>query len=667
MMSDPIYWFMIAALSQAFPEADLRLVHIRHLNLRYELPEYRTAEEWLKRAERIGTQIRVALGLFPELPRTPLNPRRIICYEDKDVVVERVAFESFPGFYVTGNLYRPKVGKGPFPAVLHPHGHVPQHEGRLEENERIRSMAMAKLGFVVFSYDMVGYGDQFQVVHREEESPKEHIWGISKAAIQTWNSIRAIDFLQSLPEVDKGRIGCSGLSGGGTQTFLLTAVDKRIAVSVPVKMVSAHMQGGCICENAPNLRIDLANPEIAALSAPRPLLLISDEGDWTKETPKYEFPFVRRIYRLLGAEGRCANAHFSEGHRFGKDSREAYYSWMVRWLKYDGKPSQEQIREPEMELPDPEKLRIWGEDLPKPKDAVSWKELTLWIMDRTKESLDKIFPRDGQELDKFQREMRDTLEKAISLEIPDPEGIVVEEGERREDGGKEIRRMWIGRKGKGDRIPAISIEPSGGAEDLIILISDNGATSEVYELAELLPSRFAIMAIDPFLTGSAKGERKKDVDFFTTYNRTDDAERVQDILTAFSFVRTRYRRIHMIGTGCAGLWTALARAIIPEFDGGTVIDLANLDIRSDDDFLKHLYIPCLRRLGDLRTALTLIAPAPLLVYNAHPEFPKEWIESLYRAAHAESLLRWEMKAPTFQDMISWLFSFSESGKGGDVR
>jgi dienelactone hydrolase len=664
-MLDLFVPIMMAALSQVFPEIDLRLTEVRHLSLRYKLPEYEDAEQWKRRAEEIGLKMRIALGLFPEIPRTPLSPHRIVCYEDEEVVVERVAFESFPGFYITGNLYRPKGRKGPFPAVLHPHGHVPQQEGRLEENERIRSMAMAKLGFVVFSYDMVGYGDQFQVIHRREETKREHLWGISKAAVQTWNSIRALDFLESIPEVDGNRIGCSGLSGGGTQTFLLTAVDSRVSVSVPVKMVSAHMQGGCICENPPNLRIDLTNPEIASLSAPRPLLLISDDGDWTNETPKYEFPFIQSIYRLLGASERCANAHFSEGHRFGKDSREAYYSWMVRWLKEGGRPLPERIREPEMKLPDVEKLRVWGDDLPKPKNAISWDDLVLWMIDRSKESLDKMFPREAKGFEAFQERMRNALRNAICVEVPDPDTILSEDMERVEEGGKVVRKMVIGRKGKGDRIPALLIEPLGGAREAVLLVAEDGAASAVSvgegmssELAKALSSHFALLAIDPFLTGKAKGERKRDAEFFTTYNRTDDAERVQDILTAISFLLSRNNRIHVVGTGNAGLWVLLARAVIPKFGGGTAIDLAHFDVGSDSEFENRLYIPLLRRIGDLRTALALLAPTPLLVYNPHPGFPREWAEAAYGAMDAKDFLSWETRTLGASEIASWLLSIS---------
>ncbi|MFN3420934.1 MAG: acetylxylan esterase [Armatimonadota bacterium] len=642
-------------------EQDARLNFVRHLNLRYDLPTYKTADEWQRRAELLRLQVQIACGLFPMLPKTPLNPRRIVCYEDEDVIVERVALETFPNFYLTGNLYRPKKGNPPYPAVLHPHGHVPQPEGRLYERERIRAMAMAKLGFVVFAYDMVGYGDQFQVVHRAPETPHEHLWAISKGGVQTWNSIRVLDFLLSLPEVDKKRVGCCGSSGGGTQTFFLAAVDDRLALAVPTKMVSAHMQGGCICENPPLLRVDTCNPEIVALFAPKPMLLISDDGDWTKETPKYEFPFVRSIYRLLNAEDRCANAHFSEGHDFARGSREAYYNWAIRWLKSKGKPLSEPVKEPAMQLPDAQRLRVWGDDLPKPHNAVTWDALVEWLKTQASETIERMRPNDKKSLRQFQRLMRPALQVTLAVSVPTSDQLIVQQGERKSVNGLTIQQIWLGRKNIGDRIPAVQISPAAKkAKEAVLLVSEKGAAMEVWsgegetaKLAKLLTEHFEVLAIDAFRTGMASGERKTDVQFFATYNRTDDAERVQDILTATAYLRQQFNRIHLVGIGTAGLWVSLA-APVTEVDSKVVMDAAQFDANDDDEFVKRLFIPCLRRIGDLRTTIALIAPRPLLIHNAHPNFPRNWAESAYKAANASHKLSLEEQPMNAEQLAEWL-------------
>ena len=216
---------------------------------------YRDREEWLQRKESLRKQILVAAGLWPQPQKTPLNSQIFDRLDRDGYSIEKAYFESYPGFFVTGNLYRPIGKTGPFPGVLSPHGHWAY--GRLENSELCsvpaRCINLAKQGYVVFSYDMVGYNDSQQVDHRYLKE-REELWGFGSLGLHLWNSIRCVDFLESLPEVDKARLGCTGASGGGTQTFLLTAVDDRIAVSAPVNMISAHMQGGDVCENAPNLK-----------------------------------------------------------------------------------------------------------------------------------------------------------------------------------------------------------------------------------------------------------------------------------------------------------------------------------------------------------------------------------------------------------------------------
>jgi uncharacterized protein len=290
--------------------------------------------EWTQHADSIKQNLRKGMELEALPKRTPLNAK----FRNKKTLdgysVEAVIFESVPGFFVTGNLYKPtrKVKKKSLPVILCTHGHFGDTEsgGRFSKNMQARCAALAKMGAIVFIHDMVGYGESVQLPHKSEKALQ----------VQTWNSMRVIDFLLTLKEADPNRIAVTGESGGGTQSFMLTAMDDRIKVSVPVVMVSSHFFGGCICESGmPVHRMEntvFSNVEIASVAAPRPMLLISDGDDWTKNTETVEYPFAKRVYELHNKASLVENVHLAnEGHDYGESKRFAAYQFLAKHLNLD--------------------------------------------------------------------------------------------------------------------------------------------------------------------------------------------------------------------------------------------------------------------------------------------------------------------------------------------
>ena len=643
-------------LAHVFTEAsqgvsDARGGTPRDLNTPYTFPGY-TKAEWTEKAAALRQQIRVANGLVPTHEPTPLNAEIFGRIEREDYSVEKVYFEPFPGFFTTGNLYRPLGKTGPFPGIVSPHGHWGR--GRLENIERGsipgRCINFAKQGYVIFAYDMIGYNDSGKQIEHHYGGAREGLWGLSAMGLQLQNSIHSIDFLESLPDVDSERIGCTGASGGGTQTFILTAVDERIKVSAPVNMISATMQGGCICENAPNLRLDASNLEIGALMAPRPLLLVSATGDWTVKTPTVEYPAIRSIYAHFNAEDKVHQVQVDAEHNYNKESREAVYAWFAKWFL--GAEDASAFKEVAFQVEPDDDLLVFAErELP--AHALKQDEFLPAWTNRSQQAIEKQKPTNEAEFQAFREELGSGLQSALGLQIPkitdvkfvEPEGAFPTTYQT----SLSARHLVISRKGVGDAIPAIlfSPEPQVGHDPIVLIVHPEGKEqlidSETGEplplITDLLSTDRKVLLIDVFGTGEhGDYERSEDTGYFTTYNRIAAALRVQDIVTTLRCFTGRgdVSEVNLIGIGEAGLWSLLAAGFTDVKN--VVIDAAEFDNNSDDAFLETLPIPNIRQVGDFRTAGTLVAPQPLIIHNTGSAFDTTWITEVYGNIGASELL-----------------------------
>ena len=456
--------------------ADVRLGPLKDLDGYFPFVVPTSLDAWQQRATALRHQLLVSLGLWPMPSKQPLAPVIHGRVDEGSYTIEKVYFESMPGFFVTGNLYRPKDAPGKHPGVLCPHGHwangrfydcgrdevrkqIVQGAERFEDGGRSpmqsRCMQLARMGCVVFHYDMIGYADSQQIpieiIHgfrkQRPEMNQHENWGLfspqaesrlqSAMGLQTFNSIRALDFLTSLPDVDVQRIAVTGASGGGTQTFILSAIDPRVQVAFPAVMVSTAMQGGCTCENACCLRVDTGNVEIAALFAPKPLGLTA-ANDWTVAMPTKGFPQLQQLYKLAGAPENVKLTpllHF--GHNYNYVSRAAMYSWMNKHLAL-GLP--EPIVEEDYPRQTADQLTVWDDQHPRPAGGPDFeRKLLAWWNQDAQAQLDALLPKDAASLAQYQQVVGEGIHAIIGRSLPAPDRLqLTHVTKKRQDGYVEV-------------------------------------------------------------------------------------------------------------------------------------------------------------------------------------------------------------------------------------
>lgn len=263
----------------------------------------------------------------------PLNARTVGVLSRDGYRIEKVVYESRPGFHVTGALYLPDLPY-PVPGVLCPHGHWP--DGRYNPEVQRRCVGLARRGYVALSIDKVGYQDREAQDHRSRIGL---LSGLTTQAIQVYDNQRGIDLLCNRPEVLADRIGCTGCSGGGNQTMYVSALDSRIQAAAPVcsvEMGESYLHKRfCTCEIVPGLLRHFDLPDICGLIAPRALLLVHGtlDGSFRVDSARKAFRAIQRIYADLGCPERVAHLISYDKHNYNAEMRAAVYDFFDLHLK----------------------------------------------------------------------------------------------------------------------------------------------------------------------------------------------------------------------------------------------------------------------------------------------------------------------------------------------
>ena len=662
--------------------ADTRLGPLRGERGDFSLIPVQSREKWKQRAEYVRKVMRVTLGLWPMPTRLPLNSVIHGLIDQGDYTIEKVYFESIPGFYVSGNLYRPKGKAGRRPAVLSPHGHFPggrfQDEGldtvrrkiakgaeRFEDGGRSfmqsRCVQLARMGCVVFHYDMIGYGDSVQipldVAHRFsqlrvtfKEPPALGFYSASAElhlhnpmGLHTYNSMRALDFLISLPDVDPERIAVTGGSGGGTQTFMLCAVDERPFVSVPVVIVSTTRQGGCTCENISGFRIGTYNLEITALHAPKPLLLISAD-DATRTMPERGFPELKQLYGMLAATQNVSHiALLQYPHNYNYVSRAAMYHWLNLHLDIG---LAEPIVEHSYKRLTRAELSVWDDQHPRPEGGPDFEiKLLEWLTEDAKRQIADMVPRDAESLQRYRQIVGGAWDILLRNLPDDPEldfeaTKSTDRNTYRETLGLLSYRTIEDHQAK---LPVVLLTPKQSCERTVIWVDKEGKAglhtrdgSVTLPVRSLLDAGVSVIGVDllyqgEFLTGELQPERQRwlpNEEGFAgwtyCYNLPVFACRVHDILAVIAWSKrssSESKKVDVVGLNGAGHLViagiaqakgAVARAVV-DTEG---FRFANLKDVYDIDFM-----PGAAKYDDLPGLLALTAPIRIWLAGEGREAP----------------------------------------------
>jgi cephalosporin-C deacetylase-like acetyl esterase len=684
---------------------DSRLTKVKTLNdkdFNFTVPK--TKAEWEKRRQELKEQVLVANGLWPMPKKTPLNPVVHGKIMRDGYTVEKVFFESYPGFYVTGNLYRPtnlQAGQK-VAGILSPHGHwgnreTPETNGRFYENGKAgvegqlkegaekteagakyplqaRCANLAMLGCVVFHYDMIGYGDSTQINHPMTKKNPKAGFGDPEACLrlqsfmglQTWDSVRALDFLVSLPEVDPTRIGVTGASGGGTQTFILCAVDDRPAAAFPAVMVSTEMQGGCVCENCELLRVGTGNVELAGLFAPKPLG-ISAANDWTKNIEKNGYPELKQLYKMYGAEDKVeAKAYLQFGHNYNQVAREMMYNFFNKHLNLGHKTPI--VERPFVPVP-PKELSVFDDQHPLPKSAKKVQALRDYMTAEQKQQLKAMFPSDAAKLKEFQKVigpalramMVDSLPAAAAVEVTDNKELVSDKG------GEQTRSGYLTRKGAGEAVPYKLISPKGANGTVVVWVHPDGIASLekngkiVPAAQDLLKQGASILAIDAFGTGAFKDAKLPGVNstyagYTWGYNRTLLANRVHDILSAVAFAKkqTGTKKVNLAGFAEAGPWVILARGLCGDAVAKTAADMNQFRFENILSMNDDMMQPGALKYGGMPALTAVCAPHALFLHNTQGVDQQGVIAAAYQSSGQAKNVTQQTKKANMEQAVSYL-------------
>ena len=459
-----------------------------------------TIEDVQRRRAHLRERMLDDLGGFPE--RTPLNARVVGVLQRSAYKIEKVIFESQPHFYVTANLYLPKTGRPPYPAILFPLGHEPGGKTNPTWQQMLGSLATK--GFVALTWDPIGQGERLQIYDEDlgeskvGDSTTEHtvvgtqclLVGDHLARYTIWDGMRALEYLLTRPEVDPTRVGLTGNSGGGTHTAYIAALDDRIQVAAPSCYITSWrlMLQTIGPQDAEQtfpfwLKNGFDYPDYLYAFAPKPYFLLSAIRDFFPIAGAREtFAEASRVYSAIGAKEKVGMFEADDGHGYSKPRRLAAYEWFGRLLR----GVEDKDPEPQIEMATPEELRCT------PTGQVS-----------TSLGGESVFTLNQKRLERVQSnrrmppaELPRKVQELIRYEPPSTSQEVQRYGTITRS-GYQIERLTYESE-SGITIPSLLFVPEGGDDKkaAVVIVSGDGKKASAPEAERLVKSGMVVLSID---------------------------------------------------------------------------------------------------------------------------------------------------------------------------
>jgi cephalosporin-C deacetylase-like acetyl esterase len=628
-------------------------------------------EGWQAAQPTIRAQLAQALGLDPSPERTPLNARVSGRTERDAYVIENVVFESCPHFYVTANVYRPTELKQPAPAIVVVPGHA-MEDGKNYPEYQMAEIGLARQGFVVLAYDPIGQGERRLPGFDHHLGYGSLLVGQTNEGMIVWDTIRAVDYLISRPDVDASRLGLTGNSGGGENTFYAMPIEERFQVGTSFCFVCSYEQwlkyGGshCICNHLPGIVHAMEEHEIIGLNVPRPFLFGNGTEDpiFPIQGTRDTYRQARQIYGLFEAQDRLASVEAPLGHGWARPLREACYGWMNRWLQGRGDGSPVPEADCQSEGPkSPDLLCL--KDGQMPVDAISVVDLNRARADTLRQTY-AAPPATIESWESQARQWRERLWQILGGRPAETAPTV-----RRVDAfswqGYQVETLALTTE-PGMEVAGVLVRPSHAPPHcpvVLYLDEEDKARARLDPLVpELLNQGIAVFALDPRGLGETRVHENQLTSDTVCLGRHIFAQRVWDVIQATRYLAGREdvdpRQIRCYGRGAGGLLTLFAAALEAPFDRVSVEDsLASYRYFLEDTQPQPIWlaVPSLLQVVDVPQVVALVCPTRLMIANAvgygrRPLSAEDaqnelaFAERLYRLAGAENRLFLVTDQPT---------------------